>query len=375
MREDKEFLRILSIDGGGIRGLLPAQWLRRLEEALGRPVHDCFDLVAGTSTGGMIATMLCAPPPHLNDIAVGAMYSAKEIEKVYCRLGKTIFPPIPAALRCFGWCCFPKHAAIPLERELQKQLGDLRLEQTIIPLVIPAYNIDEGIPVVFNSLRTETREARLRDVCRATFAAPTFFPPATVNKHQYLDGGIFVNNPTMLAITHALEFREHFEQRGRDHIKDLRNLVVVSLGTGSKTIPEEQAERGKSCYCSLRAIGQVVKASMRGSAAIVHDEVKRLFDSFGAEANYIRLDIPLVSASKAMDDNSDQQLKRLANDAKVHLDKFFDKEALERQMGRMEPLKADVAESLKVESLGIDRHVRPKLVSDSLPGPSIIESS
>ncbi|GAQ84096.1 hypothetical protein KFL_001760050 [Klebsormidium nitens] len=359
VREEVKPVRILSIDGGGIRGVLPAEWLGRLEQALGgdqsRPLHDCFDIVAGTSTGGIIATMLCAPNKDLNRDAVEPMFSAAEIEGVYRSLGKRIFSGFWARLRCFGWCCFPKHAAGPLERELEEQLGELRLEDALTPLVIPAYEVDNDRPVVFSSLREEHRGKLLREVCRATSAAPTFFVPAVLDGKRFLDGGIYVNNPTMLAITHALENRKYFEDKGRDHVVDLRNLFVVSLGTGFKPVQSQEDHassdqskraRPRGCYCFFGWIGYLVKASMKGSAMVVHDEVERLFKSFGAEENYIRVDIPLVSASKAMDDNSDEQLKRLADDAKAHLDRSFDKAALEKQLGRMEPTKPDGAEAI-----------------------------
>lgn len=203
--------RILSIDGGGIKGTMPAAFLAALEEDLGEPIGRYFDLIAGTSTGGIIA------------LGLGLGRTAKELLELYERRGPIIFgqpaeeAEQPGKLRQL-WCSLtakgrhivrPKHDADVLAKELRSVLGDERIGQSKTRLVIPAWDADLRSPYIYKTahharLQTDFRKTAL-DAAMATAAAPTYFKRhRTADDVGLTDGGTWANNPTALAVVEAI---------------------------------------------------------------------------------------------------------------------------------------------------------------------------
>jgi patatin-like phospholipase/acyl hydrolase len=189
-------LQILSLDGGGVKGLFSAAVLANLEADLKTNVVDHFDLIAGTSTGGIIA------------IALGLGLSPKEIVDSYTQDGPKIFRVAPGVSRCkHAVCC--KHNPSLLEAALKRRYGDKKtLGDSRKRLVIPAYNLDQGTVHVF---KTPHHERLRRDhrvlawqAAMATAAAPTYFPVFRgVDGARLVDGGVWANNPSMVAVAEA----------------------------------------------------------------------------------------------------------------------------------------------------------------------------
>ncbi|WP_425458871.1 CBASS cGAMP-activated phospholipase [Ahrensia kielensis] len=216
--------RILSLDGGGIRGLYSAKLLELIEEEItgGVSVADFFDLLAGTSTGGIIA------------VGLGFGKSAAQLTKLYNEGGQKIFPPEIYActkrpLHNYGRNLHaPKYDHGPLEALLFKELGDGLLGQSKSRLVIPSFMVPTSEVAVF---KTDHHPDYIRDhkmaaweVCRATSAAPTFFAPHERNGRGFIDGGLWANNPVMVAVTEALS--------SFDITPD--QLMILSIGTGNE---------------------------------------------------------------------------------------------------------------------------------------------
>lgn len=237
-------VRILSIDGGGIRGLIPALLLEWLEARTGRPIAESFHMVAGTSTGGILAAGLCAPRAD-----GGARFSAADLAGFYRDEGPRIFRrSLWHGVASLGGTVDEKYTADALEQALQRRFGDLSLSQTRTELLITSYDIERRNPHFFKSWkargewlrrgeRAAQREFRLRDVARATSAAPTYFEPAWVHNgagehFALVDGGVFANNPAMCAVASA-----------RALYPKARRYLIVSLGTGQaqRPIPYEHA--------------------------------------------------------------------------------------------------------------------------------------
>jgi len=221
-------LRILSIDGGGIRGLLPALVIadieRRLEEAGGkkRPLSDWFHLLAGTSTGGLIALGMAAPGE--------ACMNGEKLVALYRDEGRSIFRFTPQRVRSLGGWIAPKHAPAQLERVLEGHLKSARLAQATRDVVITAYDMTEREPHFFKRWRAredESRNPTLVDAAMATAAAPTYFPSHQIAGSALVDGGVFAANPTIAAISEAL--KRTTDEPAPVHPHD---LFVVSLGTG-----------------------------------------------------------------------------------------------------------------------------------------------
>lgn len=239
-------IRILPIDGGGIRGIIAASVLSELLG--GKRAQDVFHLIAGTSTGGLLACGLCRPQP----------LSSQDLVDLYVRHGPEIFSR-PVLRRFPGADLLEeRYSAAALERYLHGQLGDARLADVKgVDLMVPSYAIELPVPrlngetrapLFFRSWQAKGEDLPqgasapeydflLRDVARATSAAPTYFEPASIRNgagQQFgiIDGGVFANNPTVCALVAA------WRRYGPAH-----RYTVVSLGTGflQRPIPLAQA--------------------------------------------------------------------------------------------------------------------------------------
>jgi hypothetical protein len=188
--------RILVIDGGGIKGVVPASFLACLEEGLPRPVSDYFDLIVGTSTGGIIA------------LALGLGHTAADTLAFYENYGPKIFyghPRFRAARRWFR----AKYDPTPLKQALHEVFGDKKLGDSKKRLVIPSFNPDTGEVHVWKTSHDVRLQHDFRcpvvDVALSTAAAPTYFPTHRLERGTPLiDGGMWANNPIAVAVVEAI---------------------------------------------------------------------------------------------------------------------------------------------------------------------------
>jgi uncharacterized protein len=212
-----EAFRILSLDGGGIMGAFTASVLATLEEHTNQHIRDHFDLIAGTSTGGIIA------------IGLGMGKSARKICDFYRDEGPNIFP---SGGFLGGWrkglrhLLRPKFDSAPLRKAIGSVVGNAPLLASRLRLVIPAYDVDTGRVYVFKTAHDPrfVNEAKLSalDVALATSAAPTYFPAHHIPRHgTYIDGGVWANCPAMVGLTEALTFLR----------KDPRDVWILSVST------------------------------------------------------------------------------------------------------------------------------------------------
>jgi patatin-like phospholipase/acyl hydrolase len=237
--------RILSVDGGGMRGLIPALVIRDLEERLQAEagpdarVADYFHMFAGTSTGGLVALSLTVPDPERPD---RPLVDAATLADLYTTDGPRIFHrSLWHKLRTLWGYIAPKYGSGPLERAVSSRLGDAaRLADALRELVVVAYDMTDREPYFFKRWRARDDESRNRplvDAALATSAAPTYFPSHEVEGHALVDGGVFAANPTIAAIVEALK-------RRTDEPSDLSpdDLLVVSIGTGLHETHYTQAQ-------------------------------------------------------------------------------------------------------------------------------------
>ncbi len=223
----RETINILSIDGGGIRGIIPAMLLSRIEQLTNRRVWELFDLVAGTSTGGILALGVTIPKTR------GVRpYRAQQLVELYEQEGARIFSRSLARriLACDN-LIQERYSAAGIEAVLEQYFGDARLKDAATDVLVTSYEIARAFPFFFKSAKARERSdydfpARL--VARATSAAPTYFEPmklpAGTNADYYtlIDGGVFASNPAACALVEA-----RTTHPGAD------DFLVVSLGTGT----------------------------------------------------------------------------------------------------------------------------------------------
>ncbi|HEY6005659.1 MAG TPA: CBASS cGAMP-activated phospholipase [Anaeromyxobacter sp.] len=223
---------ILALDGGGIRGLIPARVLEAIEDRTGMPACRLFDLVAGTSTGGILALALTAPKADRS----GPRYSASDLVTLYRTRGPEIFRRSLwhslASLRGFAG---PKYSARPIETVLREYFGSARLGDALTPVLVTSYDTAAAKPYLFKSYREQSAEGSgsglpddhlLWRAARATSAAPTFFPPFALEGRSLVDGGLFANDPAMCALADA--YKMFGGSRSR--------YLLVSIGTGNDEI-------------------------------------------------------------------------------------------------------------------------------------------
>lgn len=226
--KDKPF-RILSIDGGGICGILPASVLAELESRYlqGRAIGECFDMIAGTSTGGIIA------------LALSHGITAAEIRDIYVERGGNIFPPASGIARV--WRRVRRLQRYPYERkplqdELLRIFGDTVLGEARTRLCIPAFEGRHGEPWIYKTPHhpdyKRDRHASMVTVGLATAAAPTFFEALPNNGYVMIDGGLWANNPVMNALVDALTCFDI----------ERRQVRILSLGCGETSFEVSDAK-------------------------------------------------------------------------------------------------------------------------------------
>jgi len=213
----QSMFRILALDGGGLKGVFTASFLAEIERITGSRVTRYFDLVAGTSTGGIVA------------LGLGLGLSPAEIRDFYLEYGPRIFPAqraLPRLARAARQVFHAKYSAEALESALRDRFGDHQLWESSVRLVIPAYDVVRGDVYIYKTphhecLRTDFTEYAWR-VARATAAAPTYFP-AAINDGgvRLVDGGIWANNPSVVALAEALGYLR----------QEKESVFLLSIGT------------------------------------------------------------------------------------------------------------------------------------------------
>jgi patatin-like phospholipase/acyl hydrolase len=294
-------VKVLAIDGGGIRGIIPAVILSELQKRLGKDLYNAFDLIAGTSTGGIIALGIGT---KCNS---GGPYSPDQLVDLYVKNGPAIFKK--------NWLTperelvLPKYSADPLEAILAKFFQNTDLATALTPLLISSYDLQGQLPFFFKSHRIAADPDfnwPVTSIARATSAAPTFFPPLHLTRgdqdYALVDGGVFVNNPSMAAYAEA-----------RSLYRDAARVVVVSVGTGDR--------QDRIAYATAKEWGllgwakQIVPVFMDSVSEAVDYELKAM-----PGCTYYRLQVPhLQAASNEMDNVTPENLANLQAVAKEYV--------------------------------------------------------
>mmetsp|Transcript_38637 Transcript_38637/g.62569 ORF Transcript_38637/g.62569 Transcript_38637/m.62569 type:complete len:469 (+) Transcript_38637:118-1524(+) len=321
------YVRVLTLDGGGVRGIIGAHLLTEMEKRTGKKISELFDFVCGTSTGGIIS--VCLTLPHHWDKdgnKVEGPYSAEALKKMYLDDAKTIFPISffangPKFLKdslSLGKALWggPKYSGDGIDKIADKYIGkELKLSKTVIPILISSFNTTKNKPYPFlTNLATQSDRLNflLYDVARATSAAPTYLPPVEFGSvkstedggpfNVFIDGGVAANNPSFQAITAAKRILPHHK------------VFAVSIGTGTfKTRPDtyDNIKKWGPLKWATRVIDIMMESSSyiedRSSDMVINNQTEKEFDKL----DYFRFDVPLDEIDGGMDDASAEHLTRL----------------------------------------------------------------
>jgi patatin-like phospholipase/acyl hydrolase len=332
--------RVLAIDGGGIRGIIPAALLAELERRIApRALAELFDLIVGTSTGGILALGLAVPdgsrPRH----------TAERLLGLYESEAQTIFPgggPQTLTQRVFGtrdpgaWFRDPvewllrrssqqkasRGARYPLEgleRVLEQYLGDVPLADAVADVIVTSYDMVYHEPVLFSSRERAgfVTDVSMRVAARATSAGPTYFEPQEISSggrnRVLIDGGVYVNNPSILGYLMS-------EQASAG-----RPLVLVSLGTGTRPPRSVAPAAELRTDDSLVLAEALLEAVARGGGAMGDALLADLAD--GEAVRYWRIQTDVGTCSFAMDDSTPENVaclgargRELAHERRADLD-------------------------------------------------------
>ncbi|HET9736930.1 MAG TPA: patatin-like phospholipase family protein [Solirubrobacteraceae bacterium] len=272
-------MRVLALDGGGIRGLIPALVLAEIERRTGRAVRELVDLVAGTSTGAILACALTRPDP----------LPAARIAELYVEEGPRIFDRsrLKRITSVDGYLD-ERYDDDGLRAVLEHWLGSARLADADPPLLITVYDIERRRAVLLR----RGDDLSMVEAAHASSAAPTYFEPVRAGGATLVDGGVFAINPSALAYAEAGGEPE----------------MLLSLGTGSMTRPLPYDEvRG---WGRLEWATPIIDVVFDGSADAVDLQLSALL-----EDGYVRLQTPLAEASDDLDDASEGNLAALAREA------------------------------------------------------------
>ncbi|MGH8002739.1 MAG: patatin-like phospholipase family protein [Brasilonema sp.] len=363
-------LAVLSIDGGGIRGIVPAMILAKIEEKTKKPIHELFDLIAGTSTGGILSLGLVKPNKD-NE----AEFSAEDLVKLYTDERNKIFKKRKIFDLPFDKWPFnnlllfrlleslrtsldlqispeelirSKYTRDEKEKVIKSRLGKTPLNKALTEVIITSYAINKRIPLLFTSNpdKEELKSNNFHRICSgytmynaamATSAAPTFFKPYSPEyissereKYLFIDGGVIANNPTYIAIIEAMKSYE---------IKigtiGLQEILVVSLGTGAVAEPfSKETEK----WGLIQWVKPLINIVFSGQSEIITYQMEHLlskdkqyyrfqFNCEKFEKN--KLDISSLpekcNVNEAMDDVREENIQELQKAAKKLIGEEYSK--------------------------------------------------
>jgi uncharacterized protein len=320
-------IKILSIDGGGIRGIIPAIILSVIEEKTGKTIAELFDIIAGTSTGGLLALALTKPLPDGTP-----QYSAKKLIELYEQEGGNIFfnPEGPPSQMK------PKYPSDGIEEVLGRYFEETRLSEALQEVLITSYDVEKSSPYFFKRHQAQAKpnlhDFPMAKVGRATSAVPGYFEPLRLEVNEpafpnrvLIDGGVFASNPAMCAYGEA-----------KTLYPDARDFLLVSIGTGELT--------RKLCYEEIKDWGMaqwlqpLLDVIFDGVADTVDYQLKELLPSEFCNKYYYRFQTDKLEPDSAIDDASYCNIQFLKNLAQTIIEKQDrDLEELCQQLVSLQP--------------------------------------
>ncbi|KAL9303584.1 hypothetical protein ACSQ67_020847 [Phaseolus vulgaris] len=264
-------ITILTIDSGGIKGIIPAKVLDHLDKALkakdpNADIAHYFDVIGGTSTGGFITAMLATPSPHNPNRGA---FTPAEIVEFYKQNGPQLVNP----------------SGEPLHNITRELLRDTRLSETLTNVVIPAVDLKTQKPVIFSNYKLKNVpyfNALMSDICISTSALPVALPVYYFEndgvEFNMIDGGLAAGDPTQAAVSGVLQ---HYEYP---------KILVLSLGTGiTKFVDIYDAQIASNWTDSDWLSKENAELVPYASAAITEYNLASLFSDFQPNSSYLRI--------------------------------------------------------------------------------------
>ncbi len=300
---------ILSVDGGGIRGIIPAIILAEIEKRTRKRVAEIFDLMAGTSTGGIVIARLCK-----KDKPGNPQYSANDLVELYQEYGAYIFKSSFFRRSILSWFNCAQYPHKNIESVLDKYFGEDILKNTLSKVLITSYDIHNNRPFFFKSWKEGN--IKLKDALRAATAAPTYFVPKYLKINQkemvLVDGGVFANNPAACAYASGKRLFPNDD------------ILLLSVGTGRTDRSIEYANSKR--FGKIGWIKPLLNVMFASGLDCVNYQMNQVIGN-----RYVRIQSQLKIASPDMDNITSKNIKSLQEEAKAMIEdnqkmieKFYD---------------------------------------------------
>lgn len=331
---------ILAIDGGGIRGIVPASILDYLEKKIQEIKKDkrirignLMDLVAGTSTGSIVGSLMLLPrekDSKKNSLNL-PKYSMEEITKMYIKMGPGVFKShfwhnIKTLWGLFG----SKFPASNIEPELLQMMDHYKMRDLVRPCLFTGYDINKRRVNIYTNKDKNEKYANfyVKDIVRGSTSIPAYFPPAHFNDgadfHTIVDGGVFANNPSMVAYVEAS--KTIFDPDEKLQKFNPHDLLVISLGTGKSKKKKFPYKKSKN-FGAVKWLFPVIDIMLSGVSDVADYEMEKIFKSYRRPDNYIRINPPLNYSTAPSIDASKKNITNLLKDVNVYIKdnkKFLD---------------------------------------------------
>ncbi|MBE9464705.1 patatin-like phospholipase family protein [Dyadobacter subterraneus] len=318
--------KILAIDGGGIRGVVPLQVIRYIESVTKKEIHQSFDLIAGTSTGGILSSALTIQDKNSVE-ADTRKYTLDKLESIYKDRGKEIFPAPSKFVKWYTFCkswIQPQFDPKGLNEVLKEYFGEERISNCLKPIFIASYDIHRNKPVFFTYREASLfadRNPTLVEIARATSAAPTYFP--TYDFHYAserlicIDGGIYMNNPSLGVLVEVLGNADYKHYKLNNKVLQMKDIALLSLGTGhTNSLVDGIRANG---WGKFRWIKPVIDLSTNGPVKVIDNQIETIFKSFSLDSNYLRVDIYIKNRYSEMSDVRDSTIDYLIKEAQSQI--------------------------------------------------------
>ena len=275
-------MNILTIDGGGIRGYFAAFLLQRIQKELGIDFSQYFDLVSGTSTGSIIAA------------ALATKYPIEEVTKLYVERGRAIFD---AKRFNFSGTLRAKYDNAVLKAEIMRAFGEKTLSETKTGLLIPSVDLVSGKVHVFKSNYLDEfvrdKDAAISDAVLASCSAPFYFQPHQANSFLFADGGIWANDPTLVAYVEAVGKLNRPPENVR--------IFSIGTGTGNRHYSNRDAGREWGAITGWRRT-KFIELVLNLQTEAASNMVSLLPSGDYLRLNFSREHIPRLDDVRALDD-------------------------------------------------------------------------
>jgi len=333
-------MRILSVDGGGVRGIIPAMVLEYIEKKTGRSIADLFDVLVGTSVGGMICGILLIPDENGRP-----KYSAADAVKICVDNAKRLFPTsILRAIESQDGLTDARYSSEGIDTVMKEYFKDYKLKDSLRDLVIPAYDIELRRTIFFKSRQARADEKfdfPLWQVMRAASASPTYFEPAAVPTTMFkddpkmkdrdrlylIDAGLYCNSPAMCAYAEV-------QRNNLGRLRSNNDVLMVSLGTGveNDTYSYETVKH----WGMIQWIKPMIDIMTQASSSVINYELSQMLEP----EQYYRVNTTVEASRADMDDASTQNLEYL-NQIGLAL--------IEQQRERLDRLCEDLLKQAEIE--------------------------